>query len=58
VLTTTARPELTSIDANLQHLGRTAAQRVFAAIDGGDLGTGTRHLPVRLVIWALTVACR
>jgi Periplasmic binding protein-like domain len=58
VLTTNARPQLTSIDANLQQLGRTAAQRVFAAIDGVDIGAGTHYLPVRLVIRGSTVARR
>jgi LacI family transcriptional regulator, galactose operon repressor len=58
VLTTNARPELTSIDANLQHLGRTAAQRVFAALDGVALGSGTHYLPGRLVIRGSTVARR
>jgi LacI family transcriptional regulator len=58
VLTTNARPELTSIDANLQQLGRTAAQRVFAALDGVDVGSGTHYLPCRLVIRGSTVARR
>ncbi|MFL6100328.1 MAG: LacI family DNA-binding transcriptional regulator [Actinomycetales bacterium] len=58
VLTTNARPQLTSIDANLQQLGRTAAQRVFAALDGVDIGAGTHYLPVRLVIRGSTVARR
>jgi LacI family transcriptional regulator len=58
VLTTNARPELTSIDANLQQLGRTAAQRLFAALDGVDVGTGTQYLPVRLVIRGSTIARR
>jgi len=58
VLTTNARPQLTSIDANLQQLGRTAAQRVFAAIDGLDVGSGTHQLPVRLVIRGSTLARR
>jgi len=58
VLTTNARPELTSIDANLQNLGRTAAQRVFAALDGVDIGSGTHYLPGRLVIRGSTVARR
>ncbi len=58
VLATNARPELTSIDANLQQLGRTAAQRVFEAIDGVDIGAGTRRLPVRLVIRGSTIARR
>ena len=58
VLTTNARPELTSIDANLQHLGRTAAQRVFAALDSGEVGSGTEYVAGRLVIRGSTVARR
>lgn len=58
VLTTNARPELTSIDANLQQLGRQAAQRVFDAIDGVDTGSGEHHLPVRLVIRGSTIRRR
>ena len=58
VLTTNSRPELTSIDANLQQLGRLAAQRVFAALDGVDVGSGTHYLPGRLVIRGSTVARR
>ncbi|QIG39042.1 LacI family transcriptional regulator [Microbacterium sp. 4R-513] len=58
ILATNSRPELTSIDANLQHLGRHAAQRVFDAIDGVDIGEGTHHLPVRLVIRGSTIARR
>ncbi|MBO9554355.1 LacI family DNA-binding transcriptional regulator [Cellulomonas sp.] len=58
VLTTNSRPELTSIDANLQQLGRTAAQWVFAALDGKDIGTGTQFVDPRLVIRGSTVARR
>lgn len=58
VLATNARPELTSIDANLQQLGRQAALRVFDAIDGIDVGEGTHHLPVRLVIRGSTIPRR
>ncbi|MFB7249919.1 LacI family DNA-binding transcriptional regulator [Microbacterium sp. NPDC056234] len=58
VIATNSRPELTSIDANLQQLGRQAAQRVFEAIDGVDIGSGTRTLPVRLVIRGSTIARR
>jgi LacI family transcriptional regulator len=58
ILTTQARPELTSIDANLQHLGRLAAQRVFAALGGVDAGQGTQYLPQRLIIRGSTVARR
>ena len=58
VLSTNSRPQLTSIDANLQQLGRQAAQRVFDAIDGVDIGEGTHHLPVRLVIRGSTIPRR
>ena len=58
ILTLNARPELTSIDANLQQLGRLAAQRLFAALDGVDIGSGTQSLPGRLVIRGSTVARR
>jgi LacI family transcriptional regulator len=60
VLTTNARPELTSIDANLQQLGRESARALFQAMgpnpaEGTD---GVRHLPVRLVIRGSTIARR
>jgi LacI family transcriptional regulator len=58
VLTTNARPQLTSIDANLQELGRTAAHRLFAALDGVDIGSGVHSLPCRLVIRGSTLARR
>jgi len=58
VLAANARPELTTIDANLQHLGREAALRLFEAIEGIDIGAGTRSLPVRLVIRASTIPRR
>jgi len=58
VLAENSRPALTSIDANLQQLGRQAAQKVFEAIDGVDIGSGVRHLPVRLVIRGSTIARR
>ncbi|MEL5990569.1 LacI family DNA-binding transcriptional regulator [Microbacterium phosphatis] len=57
-LATGSTPEITSIDAGLQNLGRQAAQRVFDAIDGVDTGEGTHHLPVRLVIRGSTIARR
>jgi len=58
LLATNSRPELTSIDANLQQLGRQAALRVFDAIDGVDIGEGVHHLPVRLVMRGSTIARR
>jgi LacI family transcriptional regulator len=58
VLTTNARPQLTSIDPNLQQLDRTAAQPMFAALDGVGVGHGTQYLPTRLVIRGLTIARR
>ncbi len=58
VLATNSRPELTSVDANMQQLGRTAARRIFDAIDGADIGSGTEYLPVRLVQRGSTVPRR
>lgn len=58
VLADNARPGLTSMDANLQQLGRQAAQRIFDAIDGRDLGSGVHQLPVRLVIRGSTIPRR
>ena len=58
ILATNSRPELTSIDANLQQLGRHAAQKVFEAIDGVDIGSGVSQLPVRLVIRGSTIPRR
>ncbi|MCM6761537.1 LacI family transcriptional regulator [Rathayibacter sp. ZW T2_19] len=57
VLATNARPQLTSIDADLQELGRAAAHRVFEAI-GGSPASGTQYLPTRLVIRGSTIARR
>ena len=50
-----SRPELTSIDPNLQLLGRAAAQRVFSALDGDGLGAGVHNQAPRLVIRGSTV---
>ncbi|MFC0674587.1 LacI family DNA-binding transcriptional regulator [Brachybacterium hainanense] len=44
-----ARPSLTSVDTNLQELGRTAAQRLLEAIDGRPR-RGAEHIAPRLVI--------
>ena len=52
-LTTESRPQLTSVDMNLEELGRRAAQRLFAAIDG-DIQSGVQSLPCRLVVRAST----
>jgi LacI family transcriptional regulator len=58
ILATNSRPELTSIDANLQQLGRTAATRIFEAIDGIEMAAGIEYLPSRLVIRGSTIARR
>ncbi|MDQ1218306.1 LacI family transcriptional regulator [Microbacterium arborescens] len=58
IVAANARPPLTSIDANLQQLGRQAAQRLFEAIDGVSAESGTHQLPVRLVIRGSTIAHR
>lgn len=47
---TNSRPPLTTIDLNLQQLGRVAAQRLFAAINDDDPASGTEVLPCRLVV--------
>lgn len=57
-LATNSRPELSSVDANLQQLGRAAATRIFEAIDGVEAPGGVEHLPVRLVIRGSTIARR
>jgi LacI family transcriptional regulator len=43
-------PMLTSVDMNLERLGRMAAERLFAAIDGAPLGSGIEYQPCRLVV--------
>ncbi|MFH8252765.1 LacI family DNA-binding transcriptional regulator [Microbacterium sp. B2969] len=58
LLTTNSRPELTSIDANLQQLGRQAAKWVFDAIDDVRIGEGVTRLPVKLVIRGSTIRRR
>lgn len=59
VLTTNARPELTSIDANLQQLGREAARHLFQVMGTTEpRPSGTRYLPVRLVIRGSTIPRR
>lgn len=59
LLAEASRPELTSVDANLQELGRAAAQRIFDALDGTQQQPrGVHHLPVRTVIRGSTVPRR
>lgn len=48
ILSATSRPPLTSIDMNLQELGRAAAVALSKAISG-TTGPGVHRLPVRLV---------
>jgi LacI family transcriptional regulator len=49
ILTTNARPPLTSVDMNLEEVGRAAARALFAALDG-EPRSGVEALPCRLVI--------
>ncbi|WP_329280137.1 LacI family DNA-binding transcriptional regulator [Streptomyces sp. NBC_01451] len=49
VLTSGARPPLTSVDLNLEEVGRAAAHALFSAI-GGARRSGTEALPCRVVI--------
>jgi LacI family transcriptional regulator len=53
VLSTNARPPLTSIDMNLKELGRTAARALFEALDGSPR-SGVEALPCRVVIRSST----
>ena len=48
IFTTSSRPPLSSIDMNLEILGRVAAERLSAAL-GGALKAGVESLPCRLV---------
>ncbi|PDQ35667.1 MAG: LacI family transcriptional regulator [Candidatus Lumbricidophila eiseniae] len=58
VLALNSRPQLSTIDANLEELGRLAAHQVFDAMDGTDTSAGSKNLPVRLVIRGSTIASR
>jgi LacI family transcriptional regulator len=49
VLAADARPPLTSVDMNLEEVGRAAARAVFAALDGAPR-RGLEALPCRVVI--------
>lgn len=49
VLTTDARPPLTSVDMNLEQIGRAAAKALFAALDGAPR-SGIEALPCRIVL--------
>jgi LacI family transcriptional regulator len=53
VLSTNARPPLTSVDMNLQELGRTAARALFAALEGSPR-SGREAQACRLVIRSST----
>ncbi|HXH34040.1 MAG TPA: LacI family DNA-binding transcriptional regulator [Plantibacter sp.] len=58
ILATNSRPELSTIDANLQQLGRLAATRIFEAIEGVEPKRGIEYLPGRLVIRGSTIPRR
>jgi LacI family transcriptional regulator len=54
VLAADARPSLTSVDMNLEEVGRAAARALFAALDGSPR-SGVESLACRLVIRGSTV---
>lgn len=58
LIVTNTRPELTSIDAMLEGLGRHAAAAIFSALDGEPVAPGIERRPVRLVIRGSTVPDR
>lgn len=49
VLSTNARPQLTSVDMNLEALGQAAARALFSALDGQPR-SGVEAMPCRLVV--------
>lgn len=53
-LTAGARPPLTSVDMNLEELGRAAARALFAALDGCPPPAGLEAHPCRLVVLGST----
>ncbi|NUU05234.1 LacI family DNA-binding transcriptional regulator [Leifsonia sp. C5G2] len=55
IIVQNTRPELTSIDMELEAMGRLAASRLFGALSGHDLGSGVEALPVQLIVRASTV---
>ena len=48
MLTTNTRPQPTSVDMNLEQVGRVAARRLFEAIEG-QAASGIEELPCRIV---------
>ena len=52
-----ADPPLTSIDMNLEQIGRLAAEYLFSAIDG-EPAHGIRTVPPRLIVRESTVGNR
>jgi LacI family transcriptional regulator len=55
IFTENTRPELTSIDLELQAMGRRAAGLLFAALSGETLEPGIEYSPVRLVVRDSTI---
>ena len=49
IIATQARPPLTTVDMNLHDLGRTAAERLLAMVEGAQ-DSGVVHLPCSLVV--------
>ncbi|HEX8007805.1 MAG TPA: LacI family DNA-binding transcriptional regulator [Trebonia sp.] len=49
IMATACRPPLTTVDMNLRELGRTAAERLLAAIEG-TFAPGAEKLPCSLVV--------
>lgn len=54
IMATGSRPQLTSIDMDFETLGRLAAQRLFAALDGETCSGVILH-PTRLIVRGSTV---
>ncbi len=52
IIAAATRPALTTVDPNLEQLGRTAALRLLALIDGDAAAAGNIRVPCRLVVRA------
>jgi len=55
VITAETRPGITSVDMNLEYMGRLAAHTLFASIEGKPVDSGIEYLPCRLVVRGSTM---
>ena len=56
LITAETQPGITSVDMNLEYMGRLAARTLFASFEGEVADAGIKHLPCRLVVRGSTMA--